>query len=121
MFIGICFAYTSTMRGEEPPIPDLLQFEWDEGNSAKSWARHGVRPSECEEVFGQQPLLLAEDLSHSQSEPRFLALGKTFAGRRLLVVFTVRLRRLRVISARDMSRKERSAYEAARDDVGPSQ
>ena len=119
MFIGICFAYTSTMRGEEPPIPDLLQFEWDEGNSAKSWARHGVRPSECEEVFWQQPL--AEDLSPSQSEPRFLALGKTFAGRRLLVVFTVRLRRLRVISARDMSRKERSAYEAARDDVGPSQ
>lgn len=108
------------MRGEEPPIPDVFQFEWDDGNSEKSWARHGVRPSEREELFGEQPLLLAEDLSPSQNEPRFLALGKTRAGRRLLVVFTVRLRRLRVISARDMSRKERSAYETARDNLGPS-
>ncbi len=119
MRAGICFAYTSTVRGDEPPTPDVLQFDWDDGNSEKSWARHSVRPSECEELFGEQPLLLAEDLSHSQREPRFLALGKTRAGRRLLVVFTVRLRRLRVISARDMSRKERSAYEAARDQDGP--
>lgn len=118
MHVGICFAYTSTVRGDEPPIPDVLQFEWDDGNSEKSWARHSVRPSECEELFAEKPLLLAEDLSHSQREPRFLALGKTRAGRRLLVVFTVRLRRLRVISARDMSRKERSAYEAARDKIG---
>ena len=106
------------MRGDEPPIPEVLRFEWDDGNSEKRWARHSVRPSECEELFGEQPLLLADDLSHSRREPRFLALGKKRAGRRLLVVFTVRLRRLRVISARDMSRKERSAHEAARDKDG---
>ena len=105
--------YTPVMRGGDSPIPDVRQFEWDEGNSEKSWARHGVRSSECEELFGEQPLLLSDDLAHSGSEPRYLALGKTRAGRRLLVVFTVRSRRLRVISARDMSRKERNIYEAA--------
>ena len=106
------------MPAGERPIPDVLEFEWDEGNSEKIWQRHGVRRSECEELFGERPLLLSEDLVHSQNEPRLLALGQTRAGRRLLVVLTIRGKRLRVISARDMSRKERSIYDRAREEEG---
>lgn len=90
-----------------------LRFDWDEGNSEKSWERHGVRQSECEEVFGGRPLLVSDDLAHSESEPRHLALGRTRAERRLFVVFTMRAEGIRVISARDMNRKERRTYDAA--------
>ena len=110
----IFLAYTESVRTSDGPVPDIREFEWDDGNSEKSWKNHCVRPAECEELFGERPLLLSEDLAHSNSEPRYLALGRTRAGRRLLVAFTVRAGRLRVISARDMSRKERSAYDAAR-------
>ena len=105
-----------------PPfvLPDPLAFEWDEGNAEKNRGRHSVIPSECEELFGGRPLLVAEDLAHSGSESRWFALGRTRTGRRLFLAFTIRRNRVRVVSARDMSRKERSAYEAAIDDEGAS-
>jgi len=92
----------------------LIQgFEWDEGNSAKSASKHGVSQTEAEQVFLNQPLALMIDAKHSLAEPRLQALGQTDAGRRLHVTFTLRHggTRIRVISARDMSRKERNAYE----------
>lgn len=101
------------MAGSTATLPDPLAFEWDAGNVAKSRDKHGVLPVECEELFGQQPILLAEDRLHSGAEPRYLVLGRTRTGRRLFVVFTIRDRRVRVISARDMSRKERKSYDAA--------
>ena len=106
------------MHGDRDAFTGLREFEWDDGNSVKSWKKHSVRQAECEEVFGERPLLVSEDLAHSEREPRYLALGQTRAGRQLLVAFTIRGDRLRVISARDMSRKERSAYEKARDEDG---
>jgi len=93
--------------------PQLVAFDWDDGNAEKSWQRHGVRASECEEVFFNRPLLVLEDPKHSSDESRILALGRTHAGRRLLVVFTQRGNRIRVISARDMSRRERRSYSDA--------
>ena len=64
-------------------------------------------------MFFNDPLLLLEDARHSGAEPRFHALGKTGAGRRLHIAFTLRRERtlIRVISARDMRRKERDVYE----------
>jgi uncharacterized DUF497 family protein len=91
----------------------LVGFDWDDGNRGKSWRRHGVRDSEAEEVFSETPLLVAPDVAHSRSEARFLALGRTRTGRRLLVAFTIRGDRLRIVSARDMSRRERRSYEEA--------
>jgi uncharacterized DUF497 family protein len=85
-------------------------FDWDAGNSEKNWNKHGVSTSECEEVFFNQPLLVAEDAAHSQQEARFYGLGHADGGRMLFVVFTLRGARIRVISARDMSRKERKVY-----------
>ena len=88
-------------------------FDWDEGNSRKSADKHGVGQAEAEQVFLNEPLLLAEDACHSRAEARFHALGRTDAGRLVHVTFTLRQggTKVRVISARDMSRKERSRYE----------
>ena len=85
-------------------------FDWDDGNREKNWLRHQVGAVECEQVFFNQPLIVAEDVKHSQTEVRFYALGRTDADRRLFVVFAVRDDLIRVISARDMSRKERRVY-----------
>jgi uncharacterized DUF497 family protein len=87
-------------------------FQWDQGNLEKNWLKHGVSPLECEQVFFNQPLVVVPDLKHSEREERFYALGRTDADRYLFVVFTVRGRKLRVMSARDMIRKERSIYGA---------
>lgn len=88
-------------------------FEWDAGNIEKNWERHQVSAAECEQVFFQRPALIAPDLRHSQDEPRYAALGRTAGGRRLSIVFTIRDTRIRVISARAMSRRERRIYEPA--------
>ena len=86
-------------------------FQWDEGNAEKSWRKHGVSRSECEQIFFNRPLLIADDAKHSEQERRYYALGVTDAGRHLFEVFTLRGVLIRVISARDMSRRERLIYE----------
>jgi uncharacterized DUF497 family protein len=87
-------------------------FEWGDGNAHKSSDKHGVSQSEAEQVFFNEPLLVVEDPRHSLHEPRFHALGQTDLGRLLHATFTLRNAdtRIRVISARDMSRKERARY-----------
>jgi len=72
-----------------------------------------VRPGECEQVFFNRPLLVVPDEAHSNTEPRFYVLGQTDAARQLFMVFTIRGALIRVISARDMSRKDRKVYEQA--------
>lgn len=99
--------YMAEMTGLE----DWEGFDWDEGNLLKNWHIHRVSASECEQVFFNQPLLTGSDEAHSKEEMRHYALGVTDAGRRLFVVFTVRQRLIRVISARDMSRQERKVYD----------
>jgi uncharacterized DUF497 family protein len=88
-------------------------FDWDAGNDRKSEDKHQVSQAEVEQVFFNVPLVLAPDPKHSQTEPRFHALGKTAAGRLLHITFTRRFegRKIRPISARDMHRKERCVYE----------
>lgn len=93
-------------------LSDCSGFDWDKANIEKNWLSHQVSPFELEQVFFNQPLLLADDTKHSKKENRYYALGKTDAGRLLFVVLTVRRKLIRVISARDMSRKERKVYES---------
>ena len=87
-------------------------FDWDEGNLLKNWEKHRVSASECEQLFFNRPLIAMPDPQHSTIESRFYALGQSDAGRYLFIVFTVRNTLIRVISARDMSPKERKAYKA---------
>ena|SRR3990167_6207723 len=91
----------------------LSGFQWDAANSEKNYLKHGVVSSECEEVFFNDPILLYEDTKHSHCELRYYVLGKTNNNRKLFIVFTIRNELLRVVSARDMSKKERSIYDQA--------
>ena len=90
-------------------------FDWDEGNARKSVAKHDVSQAEAEQIFFNEPLLVLHDQRHSKQEQRWHALGKTDEDRLLHVAFTVRGagRLIRIISARDMHRKERGFYEQA--------
>jgi uncharacterized protein len=87
-------------------------FDWYGGNARKSDDKHRVSQAEAEQVFLNEPLLIAEDPRHSVDEARLHALGRTDQDRRLHITFTLRsaASRIRVISARDMSRKERARY-----------
>lgn len=89
-------------------------FDWDEGNARKN-DKHAVSMAEAEQVFFNAPLLLLEDESHSQREIRLHALGQTDVGRGLHITFTLRQAgaSIRVISARDLHRKERAIYDQA--------
>ena len=91
-------------------IGSLEGFEWDAGNSQKRWASHRVAQAESEEVFFNRPVFLLEDAKHSRRERRYNVLGRTNGDRLLSVIFTRRGDLVRVISARPMSRKERTAY-----------
>ncbi len=91
----------------------IVGFEWDEGNARKNADKHDVSQNEAEQVFFNEPLLMVPDPRHSLGEQRIHALGHADDGRLLHITFTLRAEetRIRVISARDMSRKERSYYE----------
>ena len=89
-------------RKSKPPSPKMLDLK------ERIFAK-------CAKGWNPVPLLLTDDLKHSQREPRFHALGKTDQDRRLQVTFTERANGtlIRPISARTMSRKERAVYEQA--------
>lgn len=91
----------------------IVGFEWDEGNARKNADKHDVSQNEAEQVFFNEPLLMVPDPRHSLGEQRIHALGRADDGRLLHITFTLQAEetRIRVISARDMSRKERSYYE----------
>jgi len=96
-------------------FPDIEGFQWDEGNTSKSWGKHGVSWTEAEQVFMNRPVVVTGDVAHSGGEARYFSFGRTNGGRLLTVVFTIRGKLLRVISARLMSRRERRGYgQAAR-------
>jgi len=92
-------------------MKNIAGFDWDEGNKDKNWNTHQVDFSEYEEVFFNIPLLLDDDVKHSQLESRYFVLGQTNQMRKLFMVFTIRNSKIRVISARDMNKTERKTYE----------
>jgi len=96
-------------------LEQITGFDWDDGNSRKSADKHDVSQAEAESVFFNDPLIVVDDAKHSETEQRLHALGKTAQNRLLHITFTLRQNgtMIRVISARDMHRKERKAYEQA--------
>lgn len=88
-------------------------FQWDSANADKIWDRHQVTRAECEQIFFNRPLVVRHDEAHSLVEQRFYALGRTDSGRGLFTVFTVRGDSVRIISARDMNRRERRVFAGA--------
>jgi len=89
----------------------LSSFDWDKGNLNKNWKKHKITKEEAEQIFFNEPLKVFEDLKHSKIEKRLVAYGKTDENRLLTVIFTIRRGEIRVISARNQSKKERKTYE----------
>lgn len=92
-------------------LQGVIAFEWDEGNCEKNWQSHGVTWGECEQVFFHEPIIFFDDDVHSQAEKRYGLYGESNKGRGMTVFFTIRNGFLRIISARDQSKKERSSYQ----------
>jgi len=91
-------------------IKESVEFQWDKGNINKN-LKHNVADKEAEEIFGSGRKVVSKDEKHSLKEERYMLWGKTNVGRKLTVFFTLRKNKVRIISARDMSRKEDIAYE----------
>jgi len=89
-------------------------FDWDNANISKSYFKHGVTPKETEEIFVDIKLLVISDIKHSIFELRYIAIGKTIEKVTLFVVFTLRRKKIRIISARRMHKKEVKKYEKVR-------
>jgi uncharacterized DUF497 family protein len=90
----------------------VIEFDWDQWNVQKNEIRHGVSRLEAESAFYDPRFKLFEDLSHSTSlEARYLLYGRSLENRVLMVGSTVQGAKLRVITARPASRKERRIYE----------
>jgi uncharacterized DUF497 family protein len=95
---------------ETVSLPEFEGFDWDQANVEKNWLAHEVTPQESEQAFFNRPLIVADDLKRSRTEKRYFVLGQTDEDRPLFIAFTVRKCRIRVISARDMNRKEKKVY-----------
>ena len=92
-------------------LSGIIAFEWDKGNIDKNLKKHNVSNQEAEEVFFNKPIVFAKDKKHSIAERRYMLWGKTNVNRKLTIFFTIRKNKIRVISARDMHKKERGEYE----------
>lgn len=90
---------------------DIEGFEWDKWNQEKSWLKHNIIYKEAEEVFDDDYSYISEDIKHSQIERRYQVLGVTKINNKLVVVFTIRKTKIRIISARVMNKKEKIKYE----------
>jgi uncharacterized DUF497 family protein len=88
-----------------------LAFEWDEQKARQNRKKHGVSFDEASTVFGDPRALTITDPLHSEEEDRFVTLGESHRRRLLVVVFTERGEKIRLISARVATRSERKNYE----------
>lgn len=84
-------------------------FDWDKGN-LEHIKKHQVNYKECEETFLNKPFILNKEESHSRTEERFRVYGQTNRGRLLTMIYTIRANKIRIVSARDQSRKERKEF-----------
>lgn len=89
----------------------IVGFDWDEDNYYKNIEKHNVFDSEAEQVFFNHPLVVKSDLKHSLNEERLYVLGRTNHDRLLFIAFTIRSDKIRVISAREMTKREVRVYE----------
>ena len=91
-------------------LEQVSDFEWDKGNKNKNFSKHQVADEECEEVFFDQNKKILKDTQHSAKEERYIMIGQTKKQRPLFIIFTLRKDKLRIISARDLKRKEYKLY-----------
>jgi hypothetical protein len=86
-------------------------FEWDPNKASHNLAKHGVSFEEAQTAFDDNLFLAFEDPDHSAGERRYILTGQSSRARLLVVAYTERRNKIRVISAREATRRERRAYE----------
>lgn len=99
------------MAERPDPLLACTGFDWDDGNAEKNWELHRVTPEEAEDMFFHEPLVVRGDIRHSRGEKRYYALGQTGRRRLLFSAFTIRKSLIRIMSVRDMNRREKGVYE----------
>ena len=92
----------------------MVEFEWDATKAAANLTQHGVSFSEASTIFGDPLEITIPDPDHSEGEARFLSLGLSAEARLLVVAYTEREGRIRIIHARAAAAKERKTYESGR-------
>ena len=100
------------LEGVDSHFDELMEFEWDREKAAANARKHGVAFSEAMTIFGDPLELTIDDPDHSHDERRFLSIGMSAAGRVLVVAYTEREGRTRIINAREASSQERKSYES---------
>jgi hypothetical protein len=100
---------------KEIDVSKYTEFDWDKGNLDKNRLKHGITKEECEEVFFNEPQIISPDHKHSHTEMRYSLLGQTNEGTWLNIIFTLRYEKIRIISARKQSKKERMIYKKERE------
>ena len=98
-------------------IVEPIEFEWDEGNKEKNYNKHGIKNEESEMVFFDEQSVLSLDSKHSTRERRYQIIGRSELGNALSVIFTLRDRKVRIISARRVNHKEKKFYESKKTEV----
>lgn len=94
-------------------LSEVEGFDWDKGNLNKNRLKHNVEPTECEEIFFNKPIIILPDERHSTGkEKRYRIIGVSTNGRKIALAITIRSNKIRVIMARDQSKKERMLFEA---------
>lgn len=91
-------------------IKEPVKFIWDKGNKDKNWLKHKITNQEGEEIFFDKNKKIHFDRKHSLKEKRHILLGKTKKNKLLYIVFTIRDKKVRIISARKLNRKEKKLY-----------
>ncbi len=92
----------------------MVEFEWNPEKEQSNVEKHGVDFTEAATVFGDPLELTIADPDHSVGEFRFLSMGFSSLNRILVVSYTEREERVRIVSARVASSKERRQYESGR-------
>ena len=92
-------------------LDNHFSFQWDKGNLDKNPIKHGITPTQAEEIFTDENLQVNPDIKHSQTESRFIGIGKTTENQILFTIFTFRNNHIRIISSRLTNKKERTLYE----------
>ena len=89
----------------------MIEFEWDPTKATRNLRKHGVAFREAAMVFGDPFGITVYDPDHSEQEDRFITIGWSAAGRLLIVAHPDRGARIRILSARQLGRRERREYE----------
>ena len=89
-----------------------IKFDWDQWNIQKNEEKHGISMLEAQSAFYDKKILIFDDIEHSLRKSRYICYARSAYNKTLMIAFTIRNKKVRIISARKASKKERNVYES---------